>query len=261
MIQVIHRAVSILEYLAEEPGRSRRLKDIASRMGLNAATCANILKTMIERGLAAKNDAGYQLGPWIDHIGRKSPYRRGLAHLAAPEIMRLAHDVGETALLAILQHGRRYILCHADGNRAMQVRPDFLFRENIYQSASGRLLMAYSSPDEIKEIIRQQGLPRRNWLHIATDGQLQRALRQIRRQGFVVRKDQEFSQIARQIHGIACPVRQGETVGAAVALMVPAIRFQGAEGKRLIRAVQDTADRISRIVATQEHKKSHGGRG
>lgn len=250
MIQVIHRAVAILEYLAETPSQARRLKDIAGCMRLNAATCANILKTLLKRGLAAKNGAGYQLGPWIDHMGQKSPYRQGLAQLAEPEIVRLAHAVGETALLAVIQQGRRYVMCHADGNRAMQMRPDFLFRKNVYQSASGRLLLACQPADAIKAIIDQEGLPRKNWPNIATETQLLRALQKIRRQGFVVRQDQEFAQIVRQIRGIAWPVRQGDTVVAAVAMMVPAMRFQGAERGRLIRTVRDAADRISRAATS-----------
>jgi len=249
MIQVIHRAVAILEYLAEKPEQPRRLKDLAGRMRLNTATCANILKTLRERGLVAKNDAGYQLGPWIDHMGQKSPYRQRLA-IAEPEIVRLANEVGETVLLAVIHQGRRYVLCHADGNRTMQVRPDFLFRENLYQSASGRLLLAYLAEDEIKAIVQQQGLPGKNWPEINSTAQLQRVLQQIRRRRFVVRQDQEFAHIVRQIRGIAGPVWQGGAVVAAVAMLVPALRFQGAERRRLIRAVQDAAARISKMVSS-----------
>lgn len=250
MIQVIHRAVAMLEYLAEDPVQPRRLKAIAEHLHLNLATCANILKTLAERGLVAKHGlrSGYQLGPWIDHIGRKSPYRQGLVQAAEPEIVRLANMMHATALLVVIHQGRRYVLCHANGNRAMQIRPDFIFSENIYQSASGRLLLANLPVAEQKEFVRQQGLPGRSWPNIAGAAQVYRALEQIRRQGLAFRKDHRFEDIMEQTYGVACPVRQGKTVVAAVALLIPALRFQGRTRPRIICAVQDTAARISHDV-------------
>jgi len=53
-----------------------------------------------------------------------------------------------------------------------------------------------------------------------------------------------------RVYGFACPVWQDDAVVAAVALLVPAIRFQGAEGQRLIRAARESAARISRSITS-----------
>ena len=49
MIQVINRALNILEILAQEPDKEFGLSEIATAVELNAGTCANILKTLVYR--------------------------------------------------------------------------------------------------------------------------------------------------------------------------------------------------------------------
>lgn len=46
MIQVIHRALSILEVIASSPKEDLSLSEIADSLQLNHGTCANILKNI-----------------------------------------------------------------------------------------------------------------------------------------------------------------------------------------------------------------------
>ena len=56
MIQVIHRAFDILEYLSQDPKREFSLGEIAAYTGLNSGTCANIMKTLVRRN-------------YVEHLG------------------------------------------------------------------------------------------------------------------------------------------------------------------------------------------------
>lgn len=49
MIQVINRAFDILEFVATDPTRPKSLTEVAEAAGLNQGTCANIMKTMVNR--------------------------------------------------------------------------------------------------------------------------------------------------------------------------------------------------------------------
>ena len=49
MIQVIHRALNILELIARDRNKEYGLSEIADRLGLNHGTCANIIKTLVVR--------------------------------------------------------------------------------------------------------------------------------------------------------------------------------------------------------------------
>ena len=50
MIQVINRALNILELVSKERDREFSLSEIANSLNLNASTCANIIKTLVTRG-------------------------------------------------------------------------------------------------------------------------------------------------------------------------------------------------------------------
>ena len=64
MIQVINRALNILEILAQEPDKEFGLSEIATAVELNAGTCANILKTL----LTIQNSSMQQKSQWIIYV-------------------------------------------------------------------------------------------------------------------------------------------------------------------------------------------------
>lgn len=72
MIQVIHRALNIMEYIATDPERPKELGDIAEELKLHAATCANIIKTLVTRQYLVKleKQKGYLLGPMFHRMGK-----------------------------------------------------------------------------------------------------------------------------------------------------------------------------------------------
>ena len=73
MIQVIHRALNIMEYVAADPDRPKELGDIAEGLKLHAATCANIIKTLVTRQYLVKleKQKGYLIGPMFHRLGVK----------------------------------------------------------------------------------------------------------------------------------------------------------------------------------------------
>ena len=71
MIQVIERVEKILTYLSENKTREVPLTEIADNLGINRATCANILKTMRELGFVEQSSyrKGYILGDKVFEDG------------------------------------------------------------------------------------------------------------------------------------------------------------------------------------------------
>ena len=72
MIQVINRALNILEILAQEPDKEFGLSEIATAVELNAGTCANILKTLVYRNYVEQSGIkkGYKLGYMVYQLTR-----------------------------------------------------------------------------------------------------------------------------------------------------------------------------------------------
>ena len=243
MIQVLQRAFDIVEMLAEAPEQPRPLREIAGRLRLHPATCANILRTLAERGYVDQPvpRQGYLLGPALHHAVRHGPYRKDLTAVAEPLMAALAKAVDETVLLVTLRQGRRFVLCQIDGRQAVQVGRNFLFQTTTYETATGRLLLASLDPDALEDVVRRAGLPGRPWPEAATRPQLQRALAAIRGAGWVCLSRPEG------VVGLAFPVRNAAgAVAAALGLFLPAGRWRGRHRQEIVKGLRETAEGITR---------------
>lgn len=245
MIQVIKRALTVLELLASSGEEGRPLGEIAGKVGLNKATCAHILKTLVELKVAEQvaPRKGYRLGPLTYTMARSDwGYRRDLVRAAEPFVEKLAREVRETVLLAVLRGDQRFTLCQVDGTQDVQVRNIPSVVSNIYELATGRLLLAYSRPGAVAAVVGVQGLPGKRWGGIEREEQLQAALDAIGREGRVIHVTPEH------VVGIAYPVRQGDRVEAALGLYLPEYRFTGEHREVILAGLERTAREISAVL-------------
>ena len=64
MIKVLHKAFDILENMSAHKDRVFSLTELAEMIGEKPTTCANIVKTLCDRGyLCRAEPRGYALGP------------------------------------------------------------------------------------------------------------------------------------------------------------------------------------------------------
>ncbi len=232
MIRVLHKAFDILDLLSGRPEQAVGLGEIAGRLGLNAATCANILKTLIHRGLVEQEapKKGYRLGGALYFLTRHGPYRRDLIAPAEPVVARLGAELAETALLATLSHGKRYILCVAHGSPAIRVRLDQPYRNDVYETATGRVLLAHQPAGEVERLLAAHGAPGRSWPEAADAAALREALARIREQGRHVTTD------VPELVQAGWPVREAGRVVAALGVALPAMRYEGEHRDAILRA-------------------------
>lgn len=241
MIQVLHRAFDILEFLADDPDRPMGLGRIAGALKLNQGTCANILKTMVQRGFVDQSapKKGYTLGPTAHALVRNRPYRRDLVQAAEPPMTRLAGEVRETVLISALHRHRRLILCQVEGNRDLQVRSDVVTSDDVYQTMTGRLMLAHLSAEELEAFLAAHGLPGRAWPEAGTKAKLERALAQIRKQG-------KAMTIGPEVAAVAYPILEDDAGIAALGLFLPRFRFRGEHRKKILAGMKATVAEITR---------------
>lgn len=243
MIQVIHRALNILEFIAQHPNRDFSLTDIADQQQLNHGTCANILKTLVTRGYVEQlgHKKGYRLGAMSYHLTRNKAYRRDLITAADQPMQQLTQAVNETSLLAIVLNDRRITLHSVECDHDIQARGNV--DRPVYDSATGRLLLAYRSDIEQARFARTYGLPTDEmWPGIATEDGLVEALAQLREAGLSVVLTN------RHIVGLAVPVHQQGQVVAALGVFLPETRFTDAHCGEIIRELRAAAEQIDKAL-------------
>jgi len=243
MIKVLHKSFDILEGLAETPEQPQRLRQIAGRLGLHPATCANILKTLVDREYVEQvaPRQGYLLGSAVFGLCRRAPYRRDLVQAAERGMADLARAVNETVILVTLRQGRRFILSQVDGQQAVQVSPQTFSQGNVYDTATGRLLMAYAAPAALARIVRDLGPCGAAWPQAAAPEALAGALAAIRARGWASHATDSG------LTGLAAPVRgRAGTVVAALGLFLPTFRFKGPHRRAVSAGLRRAAAAISR---------------
>jgi len=241
MIESLRKAFRVLELLADDQDQALSLGVIAERLDLHKATCAHVLKTLSELGYVEQLGPrqGYRLGPMAYALPRGRPYRRDLVAAAEPLMAELAREVRETVLLATLRRGRRFTLCQIDGTQDVQVRAEPMVAANVYQTATGRLLLAHARPEEVEAFVRANGLPGDAWPEVQSDADLHAALARVREAGAVV------NVTPTHVVAIAHPIAQDECVVAALGLFLPEFRFTGEHKAAVLAGMERTAAAVT----------------
>lgn len=241
MIQSIARALKALEILSENPDQPKFLSEIAGRMGVKLGTCANILKTLAELHFVDQPAArkGYTLGMMPYFISRNGPFRKDLIGAAEADMLKLASQVGETVLLAVFNNGRRIILYQTSGDDVFEVRKQFLLHENLYRTATGRLLLAYAPDKELQAFVAGKGLPdKEQWPEADTAKKLAAALEKIRRDGMAMTRG--------TLTGFGYPLCEKGKVVAALGLFLQDSRLTREHKIKILARMDEAATAISK---------------
>jgi DNA-binding IclR family transcriptional regulator len=240
MIQVISKALDILELLAKEPEKVLTLSDIANTFNLNHGTCANIIKSLVDRNYIEKlpSKKGYKLGMMSYRLGGERDYKSALLKVAKPEMEILTNKYNENSLLTILQGNMRVAILRVNSENHLQaVTPT---EKEAYYSSTGRLLIALLSPEELDLFVQKYGLPKNQKSNKEISKTTFYAqLEELRRNGFAMLLPQDG------ILGIAVPIYEHDKVVASLSLYLPATRAAVPLQKKMLADLKLSAKRIS----------------
>ncbi|NLG37991.1 MAG: helix-turn-helix domain-containing protein [Clostridiales bacterium] len=230
----VQKALDILDILTfEDPGRQGfRLSELSERTGIRPNTLHNLLKTMISGEYVKQlKNARYAAGVKIERIGTLSLLARQDLPGGLAEIMRrLRDEIGENVLFCVLSGGKWIRVLELASQGAIRVDTTVLAECNIYEKASGRVMIAYCSPQELSQVIERWGMPGALWNGIDTPQRLDDARQAIREAGCC-----EMLTIGESISALGVPVltRDGKLIGC-IGVYSPAFRCD-ADRKREIR--------------------------
>ncbi|MBQ7610939.1 MAG: helix-turn-helix domain-containing protein [Bacteroidales bacterium] len=246
MIQVLSRAMRILEILGENPSRTYSLAEISQKLSLDKGTCANILKTLCSGGFVQQEAprSGYKLGYLLYHLTGRPVENEELTKTARRDIELLGASLNETALLSIIRNDRRITLYNTVPDREIIVRTSI--DKSVYSACTGRVIIANYSPSHLEKLLIRIGLPEKDeWPEVYDSPHpsqaLANALAEIKRNGYATQHD------ANGIVGFAAPLWKNGHVKGAVGIYLPENRLDDKE--KLISAVLETAAEINRKIS------------
>lgn len=239
-IKVLAKTDRILRIIADRPGVS--FSELQVAVDLHKATLSNILKTLTELGYTARGEGGCcLLGPTILELAAGERERRALPALAEEAARSVAEILRETVTVGKLLDGDRFNLAKATVDRTVSVNAHLELRPSPYDTATGRVLLAFCSPAELDRVVAKHGLPV-NWAPTRTA--LAEELAAIRAVGH-----------AELLRGDACSfaiaVRRpdGQAV-ASIGAAVPVYRLTDEHRTHLLATLRGAADRMAHALDT-----------
>lgn len=240
MVQVLIKAFDILELVAQRNGQSITLTEIADELQLNQATAANINKTLVHKGYLEHigKKKGYRLGPAAYRLTNEVPYGQDLVNAAREVMEKLTTKLNESCLLGVLRNYKRYILHVVNSEQEIQVQ--MRSERNVYETASGRLLLAHLSEKELERFIQHNGLPDPTlWQEGSSMEKLHDALAQIKKEALAMTFMEN-----RHVRGFAVPIVVNDTVVAGLSVFLPEYRCTETRGQEIIQSLKAAAVEI-----------------
>ncbi|GAA4302421.1 IclR family transcriptional regulator [Compostibacter hankyongensis] len=248
MIQAVVRALDILEFVAQHDKKPVRLSKIAAQIGTSQSTCANLVKTLIQKKYLEQIDrnTGYILGDQAYQLAGNLSYDQHLIQASKPIMEELTRQLNETCLLGIIRNNRRHVLysVYSDQELQVRIRTDL----DLYSTATGRLLMAFLPEKELASLVTAVGLPASQvWQGIKTKNELYRALQKIR--------DEKMSHTLSKKHvvGVAVPIYLHKQVIASLSIFLPESRFIASHQEKISRLIRQAARKISGRLEQEEN--------
>lgn len=245
MIQVIHRALDIVEFVAEGQNRAFGLGEIADGLGLNHSTCANIIKTLVGRGYLEQlgKKRGYRLGEQAYYLTRNFSYKKELLKAAADPLTALNERLNESCILAIRKDNMRVTLLKKLSTHELQV-VDNREERDVYMTATGRVLLACMDRPEQERFIEKYDLPGEMWKEAKSREDLLKELDEINEKRLAVHYAGEH------IVGIGAPVYKDDKVIASVGVYLPEVRFNYEMQELIFSEIIKTTDKIGEALGS-----------
>ncbi len=241
MIQVIVRAIDILEFIASHENKPVQLIKIAEHTGLSQPTAANIVKTLVDKNYLEQvsRKEGYKLGMASYKLTGNTSYEQDLTATAKDMMEGITRQLNETCILAILKNNKRMIIHRVECNHTLIVNP--IPVDSVYKTATGRVLIAYLTPKELDNFLKAEGFPPKNlWPGGQTLAGMQKDLEIFRNQGFVVYESIHHTM------GIAVPITIKGKVVAALSVFVPSSRYISQNQENINKQLKKAAVAISK---------------
>ncbi|MBC7190435.1 IclR family transcriptional regulator [Candidatus Aerophobetes bacterium] len=241
-LKTLSKSLLILETLAQ-PHSPTGIGELSRKLGISRSTVHRILDTLRSRGYVEKDPSTlkYRLGSKILELAMAKLEDIELIKEASLYLKELLKQCNETVHLAVLDRGEVLYLDKKESAQAIRIVSRVGGRLPAHCTGLGKVLLAYSDRQTVKEIIKEKGLHRFTKNTITNEAELIRELDKIREQGFA----EDNEEIEEGLCCIAAPVRDhsGKVI-AAISVSGPKFRMVN-KYKECKEAVIRTAEKIS----------------
>jgi IclR family transcriptional regulator, KDG regulon repressor len=244
VVNAAARALAVLECLSRR--RSVGLEELSREMGLAKPTVYRFLQTLQELGYARRDESDrWAMTFKTFNVGSRALDHIDLHSAALPVAEGLADELGETVHMGVLEGDSAVYVLKIESKYTIRMFSRLGRRIPLYCTAIGKVLLAYSSPDERKAALEGVHLVAFTPKTLTTRSALEEELKRIRAQGFG--RDEEEHEMGIKCLGAPILDRDG-AVAAALSVSWPLFRYEAGSEAEKAAAVVAAAREVSTLL-------------
>ncbi len=157
-VEAVERALRLLNAFSEQQP-AMTLTELSQATGFHKSTVLRITASLERYDYLNRRENGeFVIGAAARRLGQLHGASFDLEALVRPELIKLAHDTGETASLYVVEGDQRLCLYRENSHRAARHHLEEGVALPLASGASGRLLRAWNQPtDSDSQAILKQG--------------------------------------------------------------------------------------------------------
>jgi DNA-binding IclR family transcriptional regulator len=253
--QAIERALDLLSAFGPDTTRLS-LSELAEHANIPPSTARRLLKALLAKGFIEQEPLSrqYQLGMQLTRLGHIAETQSDLHRLASDPMAKLVEQLGESAYLARLAGSEVIYLMVMRSKQWVQITAEVGQAYPAWATASGRVLLAELSDDEVRALVPEPIAPFLGRYTITMDGLLAE-LQRIREQGYSQHAHDKMDDVS----SIAAPIFGGDgKANVALTVSGPSFRFNETVAKEAIELIKRTAAEISFRIGGHPRQSRYG---
>ncbi len=252
LIKSVIRAIDILEEMSRAK-QAIRITELSEIIGVSKSTIHRFLSTLEYKGFVEQEDESgkYRLSLKLFELGNSILHSLDLHSRSFPVLQELNKKVGETIHLVIYDKGDAVFINKVVSDPTMVTYSYIGKRCHAHCIASGKVLMAHLSRDDLQRVIAEKGLPKHTPQTISDPEILKEQLAKILHDGL----GYCFEEYLPGINGVAAPIRNhlGQVV-AAVSVSGSSIVLNADDiASFYAKEIKEAALKISRNMGYNEN--------
>ncbi|MGB1042237.1 MAG: IclR family transcriptional regulator [Tenacibaculum sp.] len=243
--QSIIKAFSLLDAFTNDK-KEWGVRELANKTGYNKSTTYRLLSTLVSLNVIHQNEnEKYRLGSKLFELGNRVELYQSLITATNESIKSVALDIQETVLLGTLKEHQIFYLNKADSLQGLKISTSIGSYQPIHATASGKLLLAFSSTNEQLDFFNKNKLNAFTQKTITTTSDLKQELKIIKKQGYSL----DLEEFELGLICIAIPIfnKKGKAI-ASISASGPSSRFKLENVQNYIAILQKGATTIEKTL-------------
>jgi DNA-binding IclR family transcriptional regulator len=240
-IEVLGKALDILDVYTRLEKPALTLQELSRETRLNKNTVFRVLYTLAEHGYVVKRGHEYELGNKLAELGASRLRRGDLLAVAGPQLDQLRTRFGETVNLGVLDGGAIRYVDVRESHHRFRLAERIGGSDYLHCTALGKAMLAFLPFDEVRQLVKEQGMPRQTDLTITTVAAFKAELARVQEQGYALDAEESMA----GAFCVAAPILDGRgRPVAAISISGPTTRFGPASEAAVADALRGAAAAI-----------------